>query len=200
MSIQALAWAIEQQIPGEPKLVLIALANHADHTTGECRFDPPTIAREAVVPEASLPRYLGALRRNGFLARDDRGKERHYWLQFERDPAIDWSWKAGDHDDEAVDDVDGSRSAPSPGLAPSSFRPSRQAELREKLVPPAPDPTEKRFPVIEGSRAYHAWVKFEKDQGKVAPFVHSIIVEGQTRRGFMRSTLFPPRADEQASA
>jgi hypothetical protein len=201
MTVQALAWAIEQPVPGESKLVLMALANHADHTTGQCHLDPVTIAREASLPETSLPRYLGALRRNGYLARDEKGKERHYWLQFERDLALEWSWKASEHDgDDDQPEAPASAAPASPSIAPSTFQPARQTELREKISPPATDvAADKRFPVIEGSPAYHAWVKHEKDHGRIAPFVHQIIADGKLRRGFMRPSLFPPAGADRNS-
>ena len=157
-----------------------------------------TTAREACVPEAGLPRYLGALRRNGYLARDEKGKERYYWLQFERDSALGWSWK-GDEGSECEDAS--RRERPYPTLAPVSFRPTQQTELREKINQPEPEvPADKRFPVIEGTRAFDAWVAHDKRLGKVAPFVHSIIADGKTRRGFMRPSLFPPSGQQAESA
>lgn len=187
MSVQALAWAIEQPLPGEAKLVLMALANHADHTTGECRFNPSIIAREASVPETSLPRYIGALRRNGYVARDDKGKERHYWLQFARDMTIDWSWQAA----EPEGDEEGPN-ARAPDIAPIAFQPTRQVEQREKAVAPPPGQPPGQVPVIEGSRAFEAWHLYYRRQRRLTPFSRYIIVDGKTRRGFYMPTLFPP--------
>ena len=31
MSIQAVGWALEQELPARPKLVLVSIANHANH-------------------------------------------------------------------------------------------------------------------------------------------------------------------------
>lgn len=109
MSIQALAWALDQQLPAKVKLALIALANHSETDTGLCRFTAATIAREASTSQAGLYRYLGALERNGYLTKTiHKGKhsgERDYWLVFSRDPGAPWSW-AGEEDEkaEAADD------------------------------------------------------------------------------------------------
>jgi hypothetical protein len=196
MTIQALAWAIEQQVPGEAKLVLLALANHADHMTGEVRFDATALSRESVVPESSLPRYLGALRRNGFIARADSKDGRRYWLQFDRDPSRAWAWSAEDHQRHEGDDAPATgerRSALVGAAPPPAFRPARQAEAREQVVAAEAARVAEGVPVIEGSKAFEAWCRHFRAQRQITPYVRLIIADGQERRGFMMPTLFPPR-------
>jgi Helix-turn-helix domain len=96
MSIQAVAWVLSQKgedLPGTARLVMIALANHADHTSGHCWPSYETIAKEAGCHERTVGRYLGALRRNGFidmrqtLRKDGKFRSNDYWLLFDRKSA-----------------------------------------------------------------------------------------------------------------
>jgi hypothetical protein len=108
MSIQAVAWVLDQHpenLPGKPKLVLVSIANHADHTNGYCFLNLETISRESSMPVRSLYRYIGALVRNGYLRKVRRkgadGKHRatDYWILFQRAPAV-FNWgAAGEIDD-----------------------------------------------------------------------------------------------------
>lgn len=68
MSIQAVAWALEQHI-NDPrsKLVLISLANHADHVTGRCWPSMATIGREASCRRETVLRHVKALEESGFI-------------------------------------------------------------------------------------------------------------------------------------
>jgi helix-turn-helix protein len=197
VTVQALAWAIEQGLPGPSKLVLIALSNHADHTNGYCHFDATTISCEASIEVRSLWRYLGALERNGYLAKDERKpgdtSKREYWLVLDRDPALGWSWSATDQsadDDAPALSTESSGSATS--QAPKSFRRAEQDKARE--VPAAA--TSPGIPIIEGSKAYVAWCAHLRDRKLVAPFVQAIQVDGKWLRGFYMPTLFPPRGDQ----
>jgi hypothetical protein len=200
MSIQALAWAIEQRLPGPAKLVLLALSNHADHTDGHCHFEPPTIAHEASVQERSLPRYLGALERNGYLAKTGDSDKREYWLQMDRDPSLEWAWSASDisGDVEAVSDSSYTAAervarglALAPPETPIGFSRARQAEKVKAASPPKPSTTN-QFPVIEGSRAYLAWCDHLRERKQIIPYVRNIILsDGTERRGFYMPTAFP---------
>ncbi len=117
MSIQAVAWVLDQHpenLPGKPKLVLVSIANHADHTNGYCFLNLETISRESSMPVRSLYRYIGALVRNGYLRKELRkgadGKRRatDYWILFHRAPAV-FVWGASgeiDDADEAQDVVE----------------------------------------------------------------------------------------------
>lgn len=93
MSIQAVAWALEQDLPARPKLVLVAIANHANHTDGYCWLKAETISREGACTPRSVFNFVGALVRNGFirkaLRRGDDGKQRatDYWIVFSREDA-----------------------------------------------------------------------------------------------------------------
>jgi hypothetical protein len=86
MSIQAVAWALEQDIPGTAKLVLISLANRADHVTGHCWPSMERIAKEASCSRRSVFTYIGALKRHGYVEVQSRrgveGAQRtnDYWL------------------------------------------------------------------------------------------------------------------------
>ena len=88
MSIQAVAWALDQDLPARPKLVLVAIANHADHTNGYCWLKAETIAREASCSPRSVYNFVGALVRNGYmrkaLRKGEDGKQRanDYWIMF----------------------------------------------------------------------------------------------------------------------
>lgn len=195
MTIQALAWALDQPIPGNAKLALLALANHADHTTGYVHFDLPTISREASIQERSLWRYFGALERNGYLTRDvrkSRGTEvRELRLALDRDPSIGWTWGAQDGEPEGAEPP----AAPeprAPSTAPVGFRP------REAPTPPAPET--QGIPVLEGSKAAEMWLRYLRDRRKTAPFVMSMIIDGKERRGFYMPTLFPPDDNIEGAA
>jgi Helix-turn-helix domain len=91
MSIQAVAWALDQDLPARPKLVLVALANHADHTNGYCWLKASTIAKEASCTPRSIYNFVGALVRNGYirkaLRKGEDGKQRanDYWIMFGRE-------------------------------------------------------------------------------------------------------------------
>lgn len=97
MSIQAVAWALEQDLPQGPKLVLVSLANHANNVDGYCWLKAETVAREASCSPRSVWRYVGGLVRNGYVRKvprkGDNGKQRanDYWLLFNR-PATEWDW------------------------------------------------------------------------------------------------------------
>ena len=101
MSIQAVAWALEQDLPAHPKLVLVAIANHANHTDGYCWLKAETIAQEASSNPRSVWRYVAALVRNGYIRKAPKrgadGKQRanDYWILFNRDPNP-WDWGKSD--------------------------------------------------------------------------------------------------------
>ncbi len=114
MSIQAVAWVLDQHpenLPGKPKLVLVSIANHADHTNGYCFLNLETISRESSMPVRSLYRYIGALVRNGYLRKELRkgadGKRRatDYWILFHRAPAV-FVWGASGEIDDADETQD----------------------------------------------------------------------------------------------
>ena len=68
MSIQAVAWALEQDMPNAPlKLVLVALCNHADRDTGSCFPSIRTLMREASMSRSSVQRQIKALADAGIV-------------------------------------------------------------------------------------------------------------------------------------
>ncbi len=99
MSIQAVAWALEQDLPARPKLVLVSLCNHANNVDGYCWLKAETIASEAACTPRSVYNFVGALVRNGFirkaLRKGDDGKQRatDYWILFGREQK-DWDQDA----------------------------------------------------------------------------------------------------------
>lgn len=96
MSIQAVAWALEQQIPAGPKLVLVALANHADHSSGLCWPSVALVAHEASCSPRAVYRFVADLARNGYVSvekkrgKDGKQRSNNYWLLFDR-LALPWS-------------------------------------------------------------------------------------------------------------
>lgn len=68
MSIQAVAWALDQNVPDPyQKLILISLANHADHT-GRCFPGLACIAREASCSRETVMRRLPLLEVAGLIS------------------------------------------------------------------------------------------------------------------------------------
>ena len=119
MSIQAVAWALEQDLPGTAKLVLISLCNHADHVNGHCWPSTETIAKEASVGVRSVYRWIGALQRNDYIdVRKSKGKDgkqraNNYWIRFDR---IKRPWEFFSKDTEAEpQDLDDPTANLSPG-------------------------------------------------------------------------------------
>lgn len=91
MSVQAVAWALDQYITdAATKLVLISLANYADKKTGECW---PTIARiceESCQSKSTVLRRIGWLIERGLVEKTEvreasgRQKANHYRLVLSR--------------------------------------------------------------------------------------------------------------------
>jgi GntR family transcriptional regulator len=103
MSIQAVSWVLQQSgedLPGTARLVMIALANHADHTSGHCWPSIETIAKESGCGERTVSRYIAALVRNGFIEKQQTMKNggnfrsNDYWLLFDR-PSAKWDFFEG---------------------------------------------------------------------------------------------------------
>jgi hypothetical protein len=116
VSIQAVAWALEQDFSyttpkghvrccHAAKLVLLSLANHADHVSGHCWPSAETIAREASCVVHSVYRLVAALERNGFIdikkVKGPDGKQRsnNYWVRFDR-KAAPWQFFKDDEPDD----------------------------------------------------------------------------------------------------
>lgn len=107
MSIQAVAWALEQEdIPARPKLVLVSICNHANHADGYCWLNVETIAHEAACSRRAVFNFVGDLIRNGYLRkapkRGDDGKQRanDYWVLLHREPMPWHAVRAPDETDD----------------------------------------------------------------------------------------------------
>ena len=154
MSIQAVAWALEQDLPARPKLVLVAIANHANHVDGYCWLKVATIAREAACQPRSVYNFVGALVRNGYirkqLRKGDDGKQRatDYWILFDREEKP-WDQDAQLGADEA--DGEASDSDLSPTDDTTSSEPMERHASGENAEPDACDDT--RQPVEMSSGA-----------------------------------------------
>jgi hypothetical protein len=140
MSIQAVAWALDQDLPARPKLVLVSIANHANHTDGYCWLKADTIAQEASCSPRAVFNFVGALIRNGFVRkaprRGDDGKRRanDYWILFNREPA-EW---IKDTDRLLADDGD-----PEECDAQDVVEPDARHACGDETVPDAPAPVDK---------------------------------------------------------
>ncbi len=95
-----MGWALDQDLPPRPKLVLVSIGNHANASDGYCWLRAETIAAESSCSVRSVYRTIGALMRNGYLRREKRkgadGKQRSndYWILFNREPDA-WDWRKG---------------------------------------------------------------------------------------------------------
>jgi hypothetical protein len=139
MSIQAVAWALEQALPPRAKLILISLANHADHVDGYCWLRAETIAREGACDVRSVPRFIKGLIEHGYVRRQarhgDDGRQRasDYWLLFNENK-IPWMVKPRSdkrQDDEESEDAE----TTTYGVTPDSQSPTRNDAIRPKMHP-----------------------------------------------------------------
>lgn len=126
-----MGWALDQSIPSRAKLLLVALANHADHTSGYCWPSVDTLMRETSMSRRAVFGYLGALRRNGFIesranhAKDGRQRSNDYWILFDREPA-EWAHLKSEEEVEEDSSTEGTtddsrgevdtKNAPSPAI------------------------------------------------------------------------------------
>ena len=75
MSIQAVAWVLDQFVlDAAAKLVLVVLANHADHKTGRCWPTIRTIASESSQSVRSVQRKLADLQETGWITIEAFGR------------------------------------------------------------------------------------------------------------------------------
>lgn len=248
MSIQAVAWALAQDIPGTSKLVLVSLANHADHTNGHCWPKAETIAKEASCSVRSVYSHIGALRRNGFVmvqqARGKDGKQRsnNYWLIFDR--AVG-EWQSVTHNEDVpepetvvetpeegpVEDAENvvdpqtanvacglqpeqiavgpsaTGCSPHYNAEPSGVEPSARARgdtvpdgwtkvqataAQQQAAEEARRESKPTF-VFEGTKAWEAWLDDTKRRTGIRSMpTTTAVVEGRTRVGWWKPSLFPP--------
>jgi len=74
MSVRAMAWAWRQQLSGPEKLVLMALADHADED-GICWPGNAHIARKCNLSQRSVQRHIKNLIDNGYMTAHRRYRE-----------------------------------------------------------------------------------------------------------------------------
>jgi hypothetical protein len=74
VSVQAMTWAWEQQLPMGPKAVLVAIANHADGE-GLCHPGQARLARMVGCNERSIRNYVLALEAAGLIERKRRKRK-----------------------------------------------------------------------------------------------------------------------------
>lgn len=67
MSVKALSWAFDQPLAGNEKVVLLALADHADEN-GSCWPSMRRLAEKACIAERTVRRILITLEEGGFVA------------------------------------------------------------------------------------------------------------------------------------
>lgn len=148
MTIASLSWAVDQPIPETSKLVLIGISYFADDETGlvDIAGRSARIANIAQIEEKALPNYLGALRRNRYLARTPKGD----FLLMDWDAPRIWDWHAPEPQEEA-DSAPSAR--PVSSAAPARFQKARQAEIIGQAKPPKQD----GYAIFEGSKADDAF-------------------------------------------
>lgn len=138
-----MGWVFEQEdIPMGPKIVLLALANHADHTTGYCWPSTETLMKEAACKRASLFSYIAALKRNGYLmsrqtrAPNGRGRANDYWILLDREPAPWVQVKRGpDEEKEILSEGASENESPECGLCENELG---EASLPSEGTPQSP--------------------------------------------------------------
>lgn len=74
MSVKALTWAFEQKLKPTQKIVLLALADHANDS-GECWPGINKLCEKAGVSRSTLKRALEELEENGFIQRQERKRQ-----------------------------------------------------------------------------------------------------------------------------
>ena len=78
MSIQAVAWALQQKVEFAPKFILVCLANYADED-GECWPSQKTLAKNAGCGVRSVQRYLDVLEEAGLIQKiETEGEKGHF--------------------------------------------------------------------------------------------------------------------------
>lgn len=194
MTHQSRSWAYEQRdVPGDAWRVLYALANYANHRTGEIQYNPDEIAEESGVEAKSQPKYIGALRRNGYLAIDGKDKDKHYFLLIGRDPSQRWDWNAK----ELAEESDPAPSArPAPDLVPASFSAAAQAKARDRVKP---EPRTE-YPIVSGSKLDDEWTRWFRANKtlKDKPFERWITLkDGSHARGYYMPSALPPKEETQ---
>ena len=92
MSLDLMSWAFKQTVEPGPKLVLLALADHANGQTGLCIPGQRLLAEQCSMSVRTVQRHLQSLEQSGLLTRemrmrgDGRGRTSdRYWLGDQHD-------------------------------------------------------------------------------------------------------------------
>jgi hypothetical protein len=196
MSIQAVAWALEQDLPARPKLVLVSIANHANHKDGYCWLRIDTIAEEASCSPRGVFNFIGDLVRNGYIRKAPRkgedGKQRanDYWILLDREPA-DWvSDRSAAGDEDAAEASADDAAEPQDVVEPHA--PGAVGETGDKAVENPP-----RHPVEKPVRAVgpHAPACSRIDSEEPSKTKPKITPIGERPpRGYARPPAVPPPA------
>lgn len=72
MSIDAVSWALNQQLPPPEKLVLISLADHHNKDTGICIPGQESVAKQTCMSVRTVQRHLKQLEGRGLIVRQPR--------------------------------------------------------------------------------------------------------------------------------
>ncbi len=67
MSIKAIAWAWDQDLPAVPKMVLLALGDCHNNETGQCNPRVKYLAKKAGLAESTVTKHLAALLKDQFI-------------------------------------------------------------------------------------------------------------------------------------
>lgn len=94
MSVKVQGWVWDQSLPTSEKIVLLKLADHADHEGGNVYPSVASIAAQTGLSERQVQRYLKGFLEKGILVIDDRaaggrGRTRVYRFTFEKGDAGD---------------------------------------------------------------------------------------------------------------
>lgn len=68
MSFQAMAWAVEQDLPMREKMVLLILANYASNERGDCHPSVGLLAKDCGASKDSIIRAIKSLEDQGFVS------------------------------------------------------------------------------------------------------------------------------------
>lgn len=72
MSFQAMAWAVQQRLPTNPKFVLIMLANYASNERGDCFPAIDTLMEETGLARSTVQRCIKDLAEKGYITTHER--------------------------------------------------------------------------------------------------------------------------------
>ena len=192
MSIQAVGWALEQELPARPKLVLVAICNHANHVDGYCWLKAETIAKEASCTPRSIFNFVGALIRNGFirkaLRKGEDGKQRatDYWVLFEREEKR-WESPANAEAPEGEDEAEEKASSEDEPL--DVVLPDERGACGENAEPPGPQPVDKHAGACGPPES--TFIRYNAEPSKINPKERSARASGAVA-GAMRSYKPPP--------